>query len=85
MNWVVEWTPRALRDLRRLERNMASRVLEAVERYAESRSGDVRQLRARNRTRRLRVGPIRVLFVLDYEDHKMRIDRVLPRDVAYRR
>ena len=41
MNWVVEWTPRALRDMRQLERNMASRVLDAVERYAESRGGDV--------------------------------------------
>jgi mRNA-degrading endonuclease RelE of RelBE toxin-antitoxin system len=49
-------SPPALHDLRRLDRQVAQRVLRAVQRLAETGHGDVVQLEAGSGERRLRVG-----------------------------
>jgi mRNA interferase RelE/StbE len=78
----VIFTNAARRDLQRLDRQARQRVLAAIERYAETAHGDVRPLRGELGRWRLRVGPWRVLFT--YEQGLLRVERILPRDQAYR-
>ena len=44
MTWRIAWTEAALRDLRKLDKNVAVRVIHAVERLAEKEHGNVRRL-----------------------------------------
>ncbi len=85
MTWTIEWTDRARRDLRRLDRQVAQRVIRAVERLAETEQGDVRRLEnVRPPEWRLRVGDWRVRFAFDYATRTIQVLRVLPRGPAYR-
>jgi mRNA-degrading endonuclease RelE of RelBE toxin-antitoxin system len=59
------WQPAARADLRRLERDVAMRILLALTRYGESGEGDVKRLVDREGLHRLRVGKWRVFFDLD--------------------
>ncbi len=74
------------RDLSRLGRETGERVLTAVERLAAGEAageGDVKRLSGvRPPLFRLRVGDYRILF--RYEQEAILIERVLPRDKAYR-
>ena len=57
MRWNVEWTRPAIRDLRRLDHQVAERVRAAVRELAETEQGDVRRLQQiRPPEWRLRVG-----------------------------
>jgi mRNA interferase RelE/StbE len=58
------------------------RVLVAIERYAEASQGDVLPLRGEPGMWRMRVGQWRVLFT--QERDLLRVERILPRDQAYR-
>ncbi len=84
MTWEVEWTPRAQRDLRRLDRTVAQRVVRAVGRLAAGRPSDVTRLEAAEPVWRLRVGDWRVRFTFDYAGRTITVLRVLPRGRAYR-
>lgn len=84
MNWSLEWTPRALKDLRKLDGSIRSRVVASVERYAQSGEGDVLQLTDIDPPEyRLRVGDWRVRFHRDSTRAILILLRVLPRDKAY--
>ncbi|MBT4501006.1 MAG: type II toxin-antitoxin system RelE/ParE family toxin, partial [Gemmatimonadetes bacterium] len=66
MNRAVVLTARAQRDLTRLDKAVAVRVIQALERLAESGRGDVRRLKGTTcREWRLRVGAWRVRFALE--------------------
>ncbi|HET8796105.1 MAG TPA: type II toxin-antitoxin system RelE/ParE family toxin [Thermoanaerobaculia bacterium] len=83
MTRIIEWRPRAIKDLDRLSPEIARRVRAAVERLREG-EGDVRRLQDVDPPLfRLRVGDLRVLFEHS-EEHAIVIRRVLPRDKAYR-
>ena len=85
MSWEVEWTAPAIRDLRRLDNQVASRVRTAVRHLAETEQGDVRRLRnVRPPEWRLRVGDWRVRFTFDHATSTIHILHVLPRATAYR-
>jgi mRNA interferase RelE/StbE len=60
----VVYAPSAQRDITRLDRQVASRILGAVARYASTEQGDVKRLQGREREWRLRVGDWRVVFTL---------------------
>jgi mRNA interferase RelE/StbE len=79
----VEISRPAQRDLRRLDPGVASRVLEAIGRYADTGYGDVTRLHGIDEEYRLRVGDWRVRFRLRQPD-LVEIIRVLPRGRAYR-
>lgn len=83
MTWEVIWTRPALQDMRRLDRQVARRMHQAVTRFGETGQGDVRKLAGETEWR-LRVGDWRVRFVYDYEAPALRVIRVLPRGRAYR-
>lgn len=78
MSWSVEYAPPAERDLRRVDRSDAARVVAALGRLAESGQGDVRRLTGTDDWR------LRVLFRFDYETETITVRRVLPRGRAYR-
>ena len=83
----LEWSPRALDDLARIvrtDRRQADRVKGAVERFAETGTGDTLKLAGQGGLYRLRVGDWRVIF--SYEDGGlvMLALRVLNRRDAYR-
>jgi mRNA-degrading endonuclease RelE of RelBE toxin-antitoxin system len=90
-------TDNAERDLRRLDRQVAQRVAQAIQRYAHDGLGDVRRLHGTADEFRLRVGGWRVRFTDQVEQRPadppatgvvevrtIMILRVLPRGRAYR-
>ena len=85
MIWKVEYSSRARRDLRRLERQIAQRIVRSIRRHVETESGDVKALRASDYDYRLRVGDWRVLFDKDESTRTMEVGRILHRREAYRR
>lgn len=83
MNWRLVFADRARRDLRRLDRSVAARILVALERLAAEGSGDVMHL-TESPDLRLRVGDWRVRFQFDYVEQQVLVLRILPRGRAYR-
>ncbi len=79
----IEWTMAALDDMAALDKGIARRVIQAVERFAQTGVGSIRRLQdIRPPEFRLRVGDFRVRFHLDNDT--MRILRVRNRKEAYR-
>ena len=85
MNWAVVFTDPARRDLKRLDRQVADRILAAIVRLAEAEQGDVKRLRSTGREWRLRVGDWRVIFTFEPSTQTLRVLRIAPRGRAYRR
>lgn len=84
MSWTVLWKPRAVKEREKLDVSVRQRIVEAIERYADSGLGDVKPLTGSFRGEfRLKVGKWRVRFRLEEETGIMRILHVLPRDKAY--
>ena len=83
--WRIVYAPRAQRDLRRLDRQVAKRVILAVDALAanDPRS-DLRKLRGSDEYR-LRVGEWRVRLDRDPSERRITVLRVLPRGRAYDR
>ena len=79
----VEWTERSLDDMAALDKGMARRVKNTVERFAATGAGNVKKLQDIDPPEyRLRVGDYRVRFEL--EEDAVRILRVRNRREAYR-
>jgi len=80
----IRWRRHAEKDLGRLDRSVRTRVIDAVERFAATREGDIRRLQDITPPLfRLRIGDLRVLFRVETDDSIV-IERVLPRDKAYK-
>jgi mRNA interferase RelE/StbE len=83
--WRVLYTSRARRDLRRLDRQVAKRMILAIERLADDDPrSDIRKLSGADEYR-LRVGGWRVRFKRDEAKLEIAVLRVLPRGRAYDR
>ena len=79
----IEWTGTALEDLAALDKGMARRVKQSVERFADTGAGNVKRLQAIDPPEfRLRVGDYRVRFRNDGET--ITVLRVRNRREAYR-
>lgn len=79
----IEWTETALEDMAGLDKGIARRVKQAVERFAETGAGNVKRLQGIDPPEfHLRVGDYRVRFYQDSET--LRILRVRNRREAYR-
>jgi mRNA interferase RelE/StbE len=82
--WALRVAPPARRDLKRLDRPVQRRILDALDRFVlDPRSGDIRKLNSLQW--RLRVGDWRVRFSFDDENQVIVVLRVLPRGRAYDR
>ena len=79
----VEWTETALEHMAALDRGIARRVKQAVERLADTGAGNVKRLQGIDPPEyRLRVGDYRVRFHLERET--IQVLRVRNRREAYR-
>ena len=84
-SWHYLLTNPARRDLRRLDSQMRSRVVAALDRLAEDPySGDIRQVHDGGDQWRLRVGDWRVRYRLEETTATIVVLRILPRGRAYR-
>lgn len=80
---AIEWTEAALEDMAALDKGIARRTKQAVERFAETGSGNVKRLHGIDPPEyRLRVGDYRVRFHL--RDETIQVLRVRNRKQAYR-
>ncbi len=84
--WRLELAPSAQRDLRRLDKPVMRRVLDAIDRVVDDpdNAAGVRKLTGRPELR-LRVGDWRVLFRREDDVREIVVLRVLPRGRAYDR
>ena len=81
MIYKIEFKPRALRDLRSIDRTQARRILDRVAAMKNDLAGEVKRLTKFTPEYRLRVGSFRVLF--EIEGDKVIIYRVRHRRDAY--
>lgn len=79
----IEWTGTALDDMAALDKGIARRIKQAVERFADTGVGNVKRLQGIDPPEyRLRVGDYRVRFHLENEN--IQVLRVRNRREAYR-
>ena len=83
MNYTVGLKPRATKDLRRIQKQDASRIADALEGLADDLFGDVKRLTNFTPEYRLRVGQYRVLFEIENENEVV-VYRIVHRREAYR-
>ena len=81
MRYQIVFKPRALKDLKSIDRNEVRRLVEKIEAMQEDLAGDVKRLTTFTHEYRLRVGRYRVLFEVD--DDKVVIYRIRHRKDAY--
>ena len=84
MSRRIELSNRAVADLDDLNRRARERIIAALERFAESREGDVIKLHGRGNEWRMRVGDWRVILDIENEVGIVYVIRVLHRREAYR-
>lgn len=85
MKYYVDWSSKALRDLKRLDKPTTTRIIDSVNVFAATGHGDVKKLTNAGGEYRLRVGDWRVRFTLEGEIQVLSVIRVLPRGDAYKR
>lgn len=85
---TIEWTTRAIRDMRRLSGRDRERIVAKIEQYAQDPASLARQVTplTGSKYHRLRVGSYRVIFAIRHgESTVMAILRVRHRREAYER
>ena len=83
MKYMIGLKPKAAKDLRRLQKQHATLVADALERLADDFSGDVKRLTNFSPEYRLRVGQYRVLFEIE-NAKEIVVYRIVHRREAYR-
>ena len=79
---MIRWSKRARKDLKRLPKQLANRIIEAVKNFYTSGRGDVRPLKGQHKgIYRLRVGEYRMLF--RWIDDDIEVLKIRPRGDAY--
>ena len=81
MKYAIQLKPRAVKDLKRLPKQEATRVADSLTQLSEGLSGDVKKLTNFTPEFRLRVGTYRVLFEVE-EGDRVIVYRVLHRREA---
>lgn len=84
MRPTLQFTARALRDLKRLDAATRVRVLGRIKRYVEDPPARAVRLKGAGNTLRIRVGDWRVLFDYESSGNVVEIQRVVHRSEAYR-
>jgi mRNA-degrading endonuclease RelE of RelBE toxin-antitoxin system len=85
MAWTaltVEWHRQAQRDIRRLSAKDAAQIVAAVDAYAATGRGDIRQLQGQDGYR-FRVRDRRVFVTIVWVDHRLVVTAVSTRGDAY--
>jgi mRNA interferase RelE/StbE len=84
--YEIIFSPRVIRQLKSLERQVQERIKAAIERNLRvfPPQGDVLKLEHADNRFRLRVGDWRVTFRYRFESHEVHIAEVVHRSKAYR-
>ncbi len=82
MKYEVEFKPRAIKDLRKIEKSDQKRIITRITELTNNLSGNVKRLTNFTPEYKLRVGNYRVLF--ETEVNKIIIYRIHHRRNAYR-
>lgn len=85
MSLNIRISHQAEKDIDGLPTTVRRRVAEAIDAWASGQPADVRKLKGREKTYRLRVGGWRVLVVAGPDAGTLTVLRVLPRGSAYKR
>jgi len=83
MKYTLGLKPMASKDLRRIQKQDASRIADALELLADNLFGDVKRLTNFTPEYRLRVGQYRVLFEVENKTEIV-VYRIVHRREAYR-
>ena len=83
MNYGIDLKPRAIKDLKRIDKRFAVRIADALEKLQADLTGDVKKLTHFAPEYRLRVGQFRVLFEI-FDNSTIVVYRILHRKDAYR-
>ena len=84
-SYHIEWKPSAVRDLRRLERQVVERIIGAVESLVSNPfPSGARKLRGSDQSYRIRVGDYRVVYEVFQSRLLIQIVRVRHRKDVYR-
>jgi len=83
MKYTVVLKPRAIKELRRIRKEDATRIADGLMQLENDLFGDVRRLTNFTPEYRLRVGSYRVLFEIE-NDNEIVVYRVVHRRDAYR-
>lgn len=83
MEYLLEFKPSALKDLRNIPASQTTRILDRIETMKNDLRGDVKRLTNFSPEYRLRIGNFRVLFSIE-RDNVIVVYRVKQRDKAYR-
>ncbi|MBN1393642.1 MAG: type II toxin-antitoxin system RelE/ParE family toxin [Pirellulales bacterium] len=83
MQFTVELKPRATKDLLRISKSDAHKILDALERPCDNLTGDVKRLTNFTPEYRLRMGDYRVLFEIE-DANRVVVFRVRHRREAYK-
>ena len=81
MEYKLRFGNRALKDLRKLDKNLGKRIVDRIELLTKDLRGDVKKLTDHSPKYRLRVGDFRVLF--DVEGDIIQIQRIKNRREGY--
>jgi mRNA interferase RelE/StbE len=81
MEYAIRFGNRALKDLRKLDKQISKRIVDKIEALADDLNGDVKKLTDHSPQYRLRIGDFRVLF--DIDQGTILIQPVMNRREAY--
>jgi len=82
MKYVIQFKPRAVKDIERLSSRMQLQIVKSIEAMSDNLKGDVKRLTNFTPEYRLRVGDYRVLF--EVENKTIVVYRVRHRRESYR-
>jgi len=82
MKYEVEFKPKSIKDLRKIDKNNQKVIIEKIEKMSHNLSGDIKKLTHYTPEYRLRVGNYRILF--EIEDDKIIIYTIQHRKESYK-
>ncbi len=86
MVWQVELTKGAYKTLSKQEKQDCKAIIAALERMiVEPGLMDIQKIESSKNEWRLRVGRWRIRFLLSFQEKKIIVLRILPREDAYRK
>ncbi len=82
MKYKIEIKPRAIKDAKKIPKDMVRLIFSKIELLQEGLQGDIKQLTNFNPEYRLRVGAYRILF--EIENEEIKIYRIKHRKDVYK-
>ena len=82
MQYEIEFKPKSIKDLKKIDRKYQKIILEKIEKLSYNMSGDIKKLTNFSPEYRMRIGIYRVLFEIE-NNNKIVIYSIVHRNSAY--